>query len=488
MSKLYVKAARFSVLAWAACALLVAVGCKKEPGAKPNPTGEVTFAEINQWVVDSMRYYYFWNTSIPQDRNLNFDAHPTDFFETLLARPADRFSWIQNNEELRNDLSGIIRTSGLGVSFFRIGESNAGVAVRFVHKGSPADLAGIKRGDIFIRVNGQLLTLAGTSVQNADALFGNDPFTVTYGILSGSDITPGDDVSLTPVEGFQEKAIHLDSVIVTPNGTKVGYLFYNRFLQAQSQELIDAFGQLKAAEVTELIIDERYNSGGSVSTAALLASLIHKDFDINMPFIQYVFNSNLRDATLTYAELYGAANAQVVSNVNLGLNRVYVLATGSSASASELLINNLRPIMGPTNVIHIGTPTVGKDDASITISNSSRRFSGENDWGIQPIVLKYKNRDGEGDFVNGLPPTHNVSETLPYAPMGSGTDPLIAKALSLIDPTLQAVYNRQMDVNRARENQYGIGLLEDYNRRMEQPRPLDATNTLGSNKKPLVLR
>lgn len=488
MSKPFYKPFRFSAFAGLVCALLVVAGCEKDPSAKPDPTEEVTFADINQWVVDSMRYYYYWNSSIPQDRNLNFNAHPEDFFETLLQRPQDRFSWIQNNEELRNDLSGIIRTSGLGVSFFRIGDDHAGVTVRFVHKGSPADLAGIKRGDLFIRVNGQLLTRSGNSVQNADALFGNEPFSLTYGILSGSSITVGDDVSLTPVEGFQEKAIHLDSVIVTPNGTKVGYLFYNRFLQAQAQELVDAFGKLKAAGVTELIIDERYNSGGSVGIAALLASLIHIDFNINMPFIQYVFNSNLRNATLTYADLYGAANAQLVTNRNLGLNRVYVLATGSSASASELLINNLRAIMGPTNVIHIGTPTVGKDDASLTISNSSPRFSGENDWGIQPIVLKYKNRDGEGDFVDGLRPTHVVEESVPFAPMGSGTDPLIAKALSLIDPTLQAIYNRQMGVGRAREDQYDIGLLNEYNRSIEQPRPLDVTNTLGSNKKPLELR
>lgn len=478
----------FNVFALAILTLLVVSGCEKKPTNEPAPTGEVTNADINQWVVDSMRYYYYWNVTIPNDRNLVLSHTPESFFETLLNRPADRFSWIQNNEDLRNSLSGIIRTSGLGVSFFRIGDNNAGATVRFVHKGSPADLAGIKRGDIFIRVNGQLLTLAGNSVQNADALYGNDPFTVTKGIITETGIAAGNEFSLTPVEGFRESAIHLDSVIVTPNGTKVGYIFYNRFLQDQAQQLVDVFEKLKGAGVTELIIDERYNSGGSVGIAALLASLIHKNFDINMPFIQYEFNSNLRNATLTYGDLYGPANASLVTERNLGLNRVYILATGSSASASELLINNLRPIMGASNVIHIGTPTVGKDDASITISNSSSRFSGENDWGIQPIVLKYKNRNGEGDFVTGLRPMHEVTESVPFAPMGSGTDPLIARALSLIDPALQAIYNRQMSVGQARESEYGISLLEEYNRSIEQPRPLDVTNTLGSGKKPLVLR
>lgn len=482
MNKKFFNPLKYSVLALFFGVLLVASGCKKSPVSMN--------AEINRWITDSMRYYYYWNTSIPGDNSLNLNLDPEDFFETILSRPSDRFSWIQNNEELRNSLSGIIRTSGLGLAFFRIGESNAGAAVRYVHKGSPADLAGIKRGDVFIRVNGQLMTVVGTSVQNANALFGNDPFTVTHGVFTETGIATGNEVTLAPVENFQENAIHLDSVIVTPSGTKVGYIFYNRFLgnQPQLQQLVDVFGDLKDAGVTELIIDERYNRGGSVEVAGLLASLIHKDFNINVPFIQYVFNSNIRNATLTYGDLYGAANAQLVANRNLGLNRIFVLATAESASASELLINNLRPIMGPTNVIHIGGTTVGKDDASITISNSSPRFSGDNDWGIQPIVLKYKNRNGEGDFVNGLTPTHQVDETVPFAPMGAGTDPLIAKALSIIDPALQAIHNRQMGINRLRETQYGISQLDEYNRSLSDPRPLDVTNTLGAGKKPLELR
>lgn len=467
--------------------LVLVSGCEKKVDG-PEPTGEVTDAEINQWVLDSMRYYYYWSPSIPADNRLNLDQSPPSFFETLLSKPEDRFSWIQNNEELRNSLSGIIRTSGLGVAFFRIGDNNAGAAVRFVHKGSPAEQAGIKRGDIFIRVNGELMTVQGTSVQNADALFGNEPFTVTMGVLSGGNISAGDDISLTPVENFQEHAIHLDSIIVTPNGTKVGYIFYNRFLGQQAQDLVNVFQRFKAEGVDELIVDERYNSGGSVEIAGLMAAMIHEGFNINTPFIQYKFNPRFNDEELSYGDLFGAANAQVVTNVNIGLSRVFVLATGSSASASELLINNLRPIMGEANVVHIGGTTVGKDDASITLSNSSSRFSGENDWGIQPIVIKYKNSNGVGDFVNGLTPTHAVDETIPYAPMGAGTDPLIAKALSLIDPSLQALYHQQMSVNRMRETQYGIAELDAVNRKLQDPRPLDVTNTWGPSKKSLDIR
>lgn len=452
----------------------------KDPEPEPNPTGEVTNEEINSWVLDSMQFYYYWNDQIPSKTNLNMNAAPETFFESILNRPSDRFSWMMNAEELEKSMSGIIKTSGLGISYFLIGNTNAGITVRYVHKGSPADLAGIKRGDLFIRVNGEALLVEDGYVVNAGAVSGNETFTLTKGILNGNVISPGEEVSLTPVEDFQEEAIHMDQIITTPNGTKVAYLFYNRFLGEQAQELIDAFTRFKTAGVTELIIDERYNGGGSVSVAALLSALIHKDFSINSSFIQYKFNSNFRDVTYNYGQLFGSANAGLVSATNLGLSRVFVLATGSSASASELLINNLRPFLGESNVIHIGKTTRGKDDASISIYNSSPRFKDrkEHDWGLQPIVLKYTDRDGVGGFVNGLTPQYDVAETIPFAPMGSGEDPLIGKALSIIDPSLQALYNLKMGTAREMGRLYNLDHLSEMNNQLSNPRPLDVTESL----------
>ncbi|MBK1441376.1 hypothetical protein JHJ32_15355 [Parapedobacter sp. ISTM3] len=455
--------------------MLLMASCAKN---EPRPGGEVTNTEVNKWIVDSMRYYYYWNTSIPQDRNLNFNSSPQAFFESLLNRPADRFSWIQNAEDLRNELSGIIKTSGLGFGFFRIGERGAGAAIRYVLKGSPADLAGIKRGDIFTRVNGIELTVDSEGyVENYQPLQGNEPFTLTRGIINGNVISEGEEISITPVENFQEKAIHMDSILTTANGTKVAYLFYNRFLSNQAQELIDAFNRFKAGGVSELIIDERYNGGGDVGVASLLSALTHKGFNINSDFIRYEFNNNFRDAVLTYADLFGAENGNVVSANNLGLSRVFILATGSSASASELVINNLRPFLGAANVVHIGGTTRGKDDASITIVNSSPRFKGENDWGIQPIVLKYKNRNGEGNFVNGLTPTYEVVETVPFAPMGSAEDPLIGSALGIIDPSMRSTLSRQMSVQRQRLAA-GFGELSRMNEKVSNIVPLDVTHSL----------
>lgn len=466
-------------------ATILATGsCAKKPIIDPDeedPIGkgdiEVTNADINKWILDSMKYWYYWSANIPANVNLNLD--PESFFESILKRPDDRFSWIQNNEELRNSLSGVIKTSGIAVAYYQFSNSpTAYASVRYVHKGSPADVAGLKRGDLLIRVNDEPFNVANGVVTNAGILSGNDPFSVTKGVLTNGTIYIGDKVSLTPVENFQESAIHLDTIITTISGKKVGYIFYNRFLQNQAQQLVNVFVKFKSAGITELIIDERYNSGGSVSVAGLLSAMIHKNFNINSPFIMYKFNNNLGQFMYSYGQVFGAANAGVVSSLNLGLDRVFVLATGSSASASELLINNLRPFMGTDNVIHIGKTTRGKDDASITISNSHTKFKGEKDWGIQPIVLKYTNKDGVGEFVNGLNPHYDVGETIPFAPMGSLQDPLIAKAFSIIDPSMSAALNLQMSVQADRQKQLNVKEMEAFNRDLLKPRPLDVTETL----------
>ncbi|HWK99355.1 MAG TPA: S41 family peptidase [Parapedobacter sp.] len=456
-------------------ALLIVSSCeKKDP--TPEPQGDVTNAEINRWILDTMDYYYYWNDKIPNEGSLNLNSNPEDFFESLLNLPTDRFSWIQNATELKEQSSGIIKTTGLGISFISNEQGQVVLGVRYVHKGSPADLQGVKRGDMFIGINGEDWKVSGSSITNAAPLFGNDTFTLQECVFENDALTRGKTISLTPVEAFQENAILLDSIITTSSGTKVAYLFYNRFLGNQLQELVDAFVKFKEANVTELIVDERYNGGGHVVAASLLSALIHKNFNIASPFIHYDMNNHFKDVTETYGEQFGYDNEELVTQVNLGLSRVFVLATENSASASELLINNLKPFLGGSNVIHIGSITVGKDEFSSAFESSSPRLKAndDTDWGIQPIIGKYKNADLEGDFEAGLRPQYAVRESnYPYAPMGSSEDRLIARALSIIDPSMTAQLSKQMSLQ---PRHTGARELKEVNDKLLKPyRPLEVT-------------
>lgn len=250
-------------------ALLFVASCKKKETNDPDPTGEITNEEINRWVSENMRDVYYWNTSIPQDRNLNFNRAPEAFFETIL-HPDDRFSWIQLADELDDNLSGVSTTVGLGIGLFQAKELFQGteaddvmISVRYALNGSPAAEAGIQRGDIITEINGRRMKINNyRSVLSA--YYGEAPFTVLVAKIVDDAIVADREVQLTPVTGFQEQAIHQANVVTTPGGKKVGYLFYNRFLNNQPNELLEAFSQFKTADVDDLVLDLRYNGGGGI--------------------------------------------------------------------------------------------------------------------------------------------------------------------------------------------------------------------------------
>lgn len=428
-----------------AICLVISHSCRKD---KDKETEVVT---TNKWILDTMRIDYYWNREIPNNSSLNFSRSPDDFFKTLLSGK-DRFSWIQNAKELKDELSGIIKTSGMEVGVAYLSESgNAIIAsVRFVHSNTPAAAAGIKRGDLFTKVNGTFLTAtSGGSVPALNPVFGNNPFTISLVKYDNGILVNDRDISLTPIEGYQERAIIKDSLYTTISGKKVAYLFYNRFLnkpEFQWEELLDVFSKFKNAGAKDLILDLRYNGGGSINTSALLSAFVYKDFDPNDIFLQYILNANFYNIQRDFLTEIGPTYANMAKTYGLNLDKVYILATGSSASASELVINGLKSLMGTASVIHIGTTTYGKNAASYTIDVNPYNDESRIEWGIQPIFALLANKDGYGDYEDGFTPDAanriNEWQSLPWKPLGDTQDPLIARALSLIDPTVSTAARR----------------------------------------------
>ncbi|PPL00668.1 S41 family peptidase [Parapedobacter indicus] len=474
-----------------AAVLLLVTACKKENGGNVQPSQN---EKTNQWVIENMRDVYYWNTSIPQDRNLDFDLGPEEFFDKIL-HPDDRFSWIQLAKDLEDDLSGVSTTVGLGIGLLQINQAGEVIiSVRYALEGSPADEAGIERGDIITEINGRALTVENYQ-EVLEPYYGSATFRVQLAHINENDqIVVDQEIELTPVERFQEQAIHLDTVITTAGGKKVGYLFYNRFLNEQPNELLDAFFKFKTAGVSDLILDLRYNGGGGIWIAAIMSGLIQANFRENDPFIEYKYNSNYDDETLTYYQLFGGDSddeeevesadevVSAINELNLNLPRVYILATNYSASASELVINNLRPFLSDANVIHIGETTVGKNEGSITIIDE--REPPEIEWGIQPIIVKLANKNGFGDYPNGLDPQYEVDEWdyLPWAPIGSLDDPLLAKALGLIDPRMQPIAAKTMGVKAQTARKLHAVKVAGFEDELNRPVPVD----IGRPKKPFI--
>ncbi len=435
-----------------ACGPLFLSSCKETTdGVAPvaSSTGVATTSEVNDWILSNMKYSYFWTDRIPA--NTDKTLTPDQYFLSLLYdrnnsanADRDRFSWIQQSAaELKASLSGQTKTTGMEYKlYFRDNTQTSIVAsIIYVLPGSPAAVAGIKRGDIISKVNGQSLT--GTNYQG---LLQSNADSYTFGFASIVNGTLTDDPQSKSVTAlvFQQDPVLLDSTY-TIGGKTIGYVVYNQFIPGALKadgtlgntydlKLDNIFGKFKQKGVNELILDLRYNRGGYVSSATNLASLIGRNIDASKIFYDQKWNSTV---TAAYNKEYGAGwniknFVSKATNIGGNLSRVYVLTTNSTASASELIINGLRPFM---TVNTIGTTTVGKNVGSITLSDDSGKIK----WGMQPITFKSANALGFTDYAGGFTPTVEVKEpNYGMKAFGDVTEVMLSEAIFQISGTRMA--------------------------------------------------
>ncbi|MFD2934008.1 S41 family peptidase [Spirosoma flavum] len=390
---------------------------------------------VDSWILANMREVYYWNDKIPA--NPDTTLAPDVFFDSILntydatTNPTgDRFSWIENDATtLTAELSGQSTTTGMDYNLYLRASGSTGVIaqVLYVLPGSPAQQAGLKRGDIISKVNGQLLNTTNYS----DLLFTGTTFTFGLATVSGTSLVDSDKTVTVTETVFQENPVFLDSVY-TVGSKKVGYLVYNQFVPGANGSTaneydaqVDAvFSKFKAQGVNELVLDLRYNPGGYTSSSANLASLIGKGISSNQLYFREEWNATITpELQKEYGSSFFVTNfLDKAQNIGGSLSRVFVLTTDHTASASELIINGLRPYM---TVSTIGTTTYGKNVGSITITDDTGKIK----WGMQPIVFKSYNNAGQSDYSTGFTPTVEVDEPISLLPLGDVNEPLLNEAL-----------------------------------------------------------
>jgi carboxyl-terminal processing protease len=422
-----------------------------------NDDNIVSANEINDFVWKGMNVFYLYKDNIPNLANDRFSSNqeyasylndydrPEQLFESLIyQRPSvDKYSWIVDDYiALEQLFSGVSTSNGMEYRLFIQPNSSTQMIgiVRLVLPGSDADIKGVKRGDIFSTVNGIPLTTS-----NVNELLSLSTYTInkaTYddnGTPEATDdsIIPGNEsITLNKLE-YSENPIY-ENDIFNVAGSNVGYLMYNGFTSNYDTELNDVFANFKSSNVQDLILDLRYNPGGSVNTAILLSSMITGQFNGEV-FSTEQWNSEFQEA-------YNNSDPELLINRftdnddgaplnTLNLNRVYVIATGASASASELVINSLDPYI---DVIHIGDFTSGKYQASTTLydsNNFGRNGANPNHtYALQPLIFKSVNNVGRTDYDNGLTPDIELKESyLNLGVIGDVNEKLLAAAISEIE-------------------------------------------------------
>ncbi|MBU2950041.1 carboxyl-terminal protease [Tamlana agarivorans] len=446
-----------------------------------------TTNEINDFVWSGMNHFYLYKDNVPNLANNRFSistgeyasyldgfSNPEDLFESLIynRQTVDRFSWIVDDFiALEESFKGVSITNGMEFQLYRFSTTDSRVfgVITHVLPNTTANNQGLIRGDLFYAIDGTLL-----DTSNYSQLLGRSNYSIDLGFYDDNGTDERDDDVITPLDKnialtkaqYSENPIYIDQVL-TVNNRKIGYLMYNGFTgtETYNNELNNVFANFKTETVNELVLDLRYNSGGSVNTAILLSSMITGQYtgeifsteQWNAEF-QAAFEKNEPEQLINrFVDNYNGTSLQ-----SLNLSKVYILTTSRSASASELVINALSPYI---QVVQIGTTTAGKYQASTTIYDSPDfRRQGANPghtYAMQPLIYKSLNVDGVTDYFEGLDPTIEIAENiLNLGVLGDVNEPLLSAAISDISGTAKKTNHKS----------YPIDILENSNDfKMVQP-------------------
>ncbi len=418
--KFYKEKISFGV--WIIAAMFLLFSCEKEE-IRPSPET----LSINDFIWENLNQYYLWEDNIPQNINRKQEFDSRAYFDKLLFKPTDKWSFITDDYEgLINSFKGIEESFGHNFKLFLLsGSGNVIGVVKYVIPDSPADLAGIKRGDLFYKVNGISLT----STNYRELLLQNSSYTLSFGNYNfEGQIEPVRDVPLTAVI-ISENPIYIHKTIEM-GGYKIGYLAYNQFIADYNDSLVKVMNTFKSDGISDLVLDLRYNPGGSINTAILLSSMIAPASvaQNNEVYSRLVWNEQVNKYFLDEEgeESDNLISRFVTPEVSLDLQRIYILVTSNTASASEMVINCLDPYM---DVVVIGAEnTTGKYVGSITLRAEDTDYK---NWAMQPIVLKTANALGVSDYNDGLTPEFIVEDDF-NAELGTLEEDMLAKAIELI--------------------------------------------------------
>lgn len=412
-----------------------------------------SFEDEGYWLRSWSNETYLWYDEITDVDPALYATSATgviDYFNLLVTsertpsgNPKDRFHFTQDTAEYEAE-SGEGVLSGYGATFWIIsGVVPREVVVALVSANSPAAAAGLERGTRIIEVDG------------TDLINGSDTDTLNAGLFPGrvgeqhffEVLDPGVEesraISMTSAEIIIDP-VPMDIILSTDTGN-VGYLLFTDHILPAEQKLVDAIGRLSAANITDLVLDLRYNSGGFLYLAAQLAYMIAGPSASGRVFGSLEFNDKnpgfnpvtgeaigpSRFETQTYAaEPRGAP----LPTLNLPNQRVFVLTTRATCSASEAIINGLNGI--GVEVIQMGDSTCGKPYGFYPQDNCGTTFF--------TTQFRAVNAVGFGDYPDGFSPSNSseaaVGASLPgcqvaedFSPLGVAQEPLLAKALAYRD-------------------------------------------------------
>ncbi len=464
--------------------LLIAVGIINGCGKDDSPDGPLAnplTQKVNEFIQLTMTEWYYWYDDLPNiDPRYELDSKA--YFYKLLTPEDTEKEWSYITDDVDALLASLEQgeelTYGWSFAFGKFEGMDKNYAViEYVVPNSPADKAGIKRGDILMEIAGSPITN-----DNFSQLYGSAASTFTLGVKSNGTISKGNEISVAAV------SMNIDPVqfftTLTEGGHKIGYLVYNQFSPYFNNSLNTAFQRFAAENVSDLVVDLRYNPGGLLEAAEHLCSCIAPTEYVNenAVLIELIWN---RKRQIEFED------GQIMHNleryldksvpVKLNLNNVHILTSNTTAAASELVIAGLIPLM-PGGVKTVGKTTLGKYTFTTTrqpadIYTNAGYYEDIKNWALLPVTGRYTNSLRVTEFKDGFAPSIEVMDDLANPlPLGNIEEPLLKAAIEDITGTT-IVASKSAGIRKfARFEKIDGGLSKFDKARNELPLFLKTTN------------
>jgi len=340
---------------------------------------------VNGYTFELMQDVYLWYDQLPASIDPSAYPSPDSMMKKIRYSAYDRWSSVISKTDFNQYyVEGTMVGHGILLGI----DENENIRIAFVYRSTQAYDLGVRRSWIITKVNGTAVT-----PNNIFDLLGDSEIGITNNIEFINESAESITLNLTKEEINITPVLHYE--VLHQGDKQIGYMVFQDFIDAATEELDEAFTSFNSAGIDEMIVDLRYNGGGSVDVAEYLAGwLIGRNYG-NQPFINFRHNDkNAGDDTTVNVP---------VNTSGLNLSRLFFIGTSSTASASELIINGVKPFV---NTVLAGTPTHGKP-----VGMDVYAFR-DYDYVVLPITFKYTNKDDVGDFYNGLLPDLSADDDL----------------------------------------------------------------------------
>ncbi len=371
-------------------------------GCRENQSVIRDIDKINQWVHQTMRENYLWSSQMSSFEETDPSLTPENYFETLRYRAdhsvsvsndtyGDRFSALKYVGP--STRSGILLSDtkkidfGFDVRYFTGNDGIRFCQVLYVLPDSPADRAGIQRGDRFNGIDASTMPM---SMSVYSSLMSAQRVTLHFNYPQQKEVT------LEKGEYYDTPILYSD---VLEGTLRTGYLVFNHFTPGDGNcfqnELDQVFLRFKESGVEQLILDLRYNGGGELTMARHLASLIARRDMLGQVLVYKEYNRSFGNPSAFEAERF--LTEAEIGAYNANIQRLCIITSENTASASELIIHGLKPYYGD-DLIVVGETTVGKNVGGVEISNS--RY----EWEVHPITIRIYDRNKVSGYEKGIVP------------------------------------------------------------------------------------